>query len=444
MFEQSTFRRQPLDRAIKKKKFPPKRIALIIVVCAVVLFLSYQVMSRSGETRLKVDPSRMTVSETEYGEFLEYYPFDGTVVPVTSVYLDVETGGRVEEIFAEDGKYIHKGDPILRFSNDTVRRQSIDSENQLLKNLDELRNTQLNIAQNELNRKEQLLNINYEITKMEKKYNRYKKLMSEDLAISKEAFETLEDELNYMIAKRDLLEERIQKENILNEKQLEQANTSIESLTRSLELLRKSVESLMVTAPISGHLSSIEADIGQSIPAGKRIGQIDILDNLKLKVGIDQYYNAKVTVGTMGKFTLDGTTYGVEVTKIYPEVLNSEFKVDMAFVGEPPQGIKRGQTLTVELSFSEPEKSLMVKKGGFYQGTGGRWAYLISEDGSSAQRATIRLGRQNPRYVEILEGLNEGDWIITSGYETFNEADLLIFHEPLTLEKNNLSADYAD
>ncbi len=425
-----------MDRAIKKKKFPPKRIALMVVTGAVIIFLSYFAISRSGTTRLKVDPSRMAISETEYGEFLEYYPFDGTVVPVTSVYLDVETGGRVAEIFAEGGKFINKGDSSLRFSNDAVRRNSIDSENQLLKNLDELRNTQLTIAQSELDRKDSLLNINYQITKMEKQYSRYKALMAENLAISREDFETLEDELNYMKAKQDLLEERIQKEKILNKNQLEQAEISIESLTRSLELLRKSVDSLEVKAPISGHLSTIDAEIGQSIPAGRRIGQIDILDHLKLRVGIDQYYNSKVAVGTMGKFTLEGETYGVAVTKIYPEVTNSEFMVDMAFAGDPPPGIKRGQTLTIELSFSEPEKSLMVKKGGFYQETSGRWVYLISEDGRTASRANIRLGRQNPRYVEILEGLKDGDWIITSGYETFNEADILVFQDTLILKND--------
>lgn len=423
-----------MDRVIKKKKFPPGRIALMVVSCAVVFFLAYQVLSRSGTTRLKVDPSRITFSRAEYGEFQEYYPFDGTVVPVTSVYLDVETGGRVDEIFAEGGKYITKGEPILRLSNDAARRSYIDSENQLLKNLDELRNTQTTIAQTELSNRESLLQINYQITKMEKKYNRYKTLMAEDLAISREDFETVEDELAYMKARRDLLKERIQTEKILNAKQLEQAETSIESLTKSLELLTKSVESLEVKAPISGYLSSIDAEIGQQIGGGKRIGQIDILDDLKIQIEIDQYYNTRVSVGTTGKFTLDGEIYAVEITKIYPEVVNSIFKADMVFSGEAPAGIKRGQTLTIELSFSEPEKSLMVKKGGFYQETGGRWAYLISEDRKSASRVNIRLGSQNPRYVEIIEGLKEGDWIITSGYDTFNEADILIFPEPQSLE----------
>jgi len=217
------------------------------------------------------------------------------------------------------------------------------------------------------------------------------------------------------------------------EKQMEQANISIERLYMSLDLLTKTVESLDVKAPISGHLSSIDAEIGQTIGRGKRIGQIDVLDNFKIRADIDQYYISKVYVGTKGKFSMDGEDYGAEVKKIYPEVVNNVFKVDMAFDGDPPKGIKRGQELTVELSFSEAGESLMITKGGFYQQTAGRWVYLISADGKSAYRADIRLGRQNPRYVEILEGLKEGDWVITSGYDTFKEADTLIFKEPLDL-----------
>lgn len=423
-----------MDRAIKKKKFPPGRIAIIVIPCLIAIFLAYLFMNRSGGTRFKVDdPSRITFSKAEFGEFQEYYPFDGTIVPVKSVYLDVEAGGRVDEIFVEGGKYIQKGDLILRFSNAELQRTSIDSENQLLKNLDELRNTQITIAQNKLNKKDQLLDLNYQILELEKTYDRYKVLIAENSVISEQEYENVRNELEYRKGKRDLLKERIRQEDILGEIQLEQANKSIERLNRSLDLLSKTVDSLEVPAPISGYLSTIDAEIGQTIARGQRIGQIDLLDKLKVSVRIDQYYISKVAIGTKGKFKLEGDTHEVEVKKIYPEVVDNVFVVDMAFLGDPPKSIKRGQTLTIELSFSAPEKSLMVKKGGFYQQTGGRWAYLISEDKKSARRQPIRLGRQNPKYVEILEGLNEGDWIITSGYDTFKEKDILIFKEPINL-----------
>ncbi len=422
-----------MDRPIKKKKWPLSRLVFISVACAIIIFLAYQVLTRAGKTRLKVDPSRMTISEVEYAEFLEYYPFDGTVVPETSVYLDIEQGGRVEEIFIEGGQPIQKGDLILRFSNDNLLRTSINTENSLLENLDRLRNTQLQLAQNKLARKETLLSLNYDILKLEKQYERFEVLKKDDIVISDEQYETVKDQLKYLKDKRELLKERIRQEDVLSEKQLEHANKSIERLNMSLELLNKTVESLDVRAPISGHLSSINAEIGQTIGPGQRIGQIDILDSFKIRAGVEQYYISKVAVGTKGKFSLDGESYEVEVKKIYPEVINDQFIVDLTFIGKPPEGIKRGQTLTIELSFSESEERLMIKKGGFYQETSGRWVYLISEDGKSAYRQDIRLGRQNPRHVEILEGLKKGDWVITSGYDTFKEADILIFKEPIDL-----------
>ena len=424
-----------MDRAIEKKGWSAGRITLISCICFIFIFLTYLVISRSGTTRLKVDPTRMTISQVKYGDFREYYPFDGTVVPVTSVYLDIEEGGRVEEIFVEGGQSIQKGDRILRFSNDTLQRNSIDTETRLLENLDTLRNTQFNRAQSKLLLRDTLLELNYRILKLEKKYKRYKVLKEDEIVISDEQYEDVTDELNYLIAKRDLLKERIKQEDLLSEKQVEQANKSIDRLSVSLDLLAKTMDSLEVRAPISGHLSSISAEIGQTINRGQRIGQIDILDRLKIRAGIDQYYNSKVNTDTKGKFTLDGKSYEVEVMKIYPEVINNQFNVDMAFIGDPPEGVKRGQTLTVELDFSESEQRLMVTKGGFFQETGGRWVYLISKDGKTAYRTDIRLGRQNPRYVEVLEGLKEGDMVITSGYDTFKEADTLIFDEPIDLTK---------
>lgn len=421
-----------MDKPIKKKTWTAGRIVLIVCSLLIITSLVYLFASRSGKSRLKVDPSRMTFSKAGYGEFREYYPFDAKVEPVTSVYLDVETGGRVEAIFAESGKFVQKGELILRFSNAQLQRGSIDTESRLLETLDSQRNTQFSRAEAKLLLKETLLDLNSQIFTLEQKYKRYAALVKSGL-VSKEDFENTRDELAHMRNKKDLLEERIRQEDLLTEKQLEQANHSIERLNKSLDLLAKTVESLDVRAPISGYLSSIDAEVGQNIVQGKRIGQIDLLDKLKLRAGIDQYYIAKVALGTKGKFSLDGNSYGVEVQKVYPEVKEDKFTVDLAFIGEMPSGIKRGQTVTVELDFSESGKSLVVSKGGFYNQTNGRWVYLISGDRQSASRANIRTGRQNPRDVEVLEGLREGDWIITSGYDSFNEVDTLVFPQPVQL-----------
>lgn len=425
-----------MDRKIEKKGKNLKRLIIILLICLPVLFLAYEVISRSGTTRLRRDPSRMTISKVEYGEFQEYYPFDGEVIPLTSFYLDVEQGGTVEEIFIEGGKPVQKDDLILRFSNTAFQTSLIGTESSLLETIDRYQNTQLQLAKDKITRKETLLNLNHEIMTLEKQYKRFEVLKAEDIVISEEQYETLKDQLEYKKAQRELQKERIKQEDILSEKQLEQADKAIERINLSLELLSKQIESMEVRAPISGQLSSINAEIGQKINPGTRIGQIDVLDKFKIRAaGVDQFYISKVEVGTKGKFSLNGGTYEVEVTKIYPEIVNGVFKVDMAFSGNIPDGIRRGQTLTVELSFSEPGQSLRVKKGGFYQETGGRWIYRISDDRKTAHKvADMRLGRQNPRYIEVLEGLHEGDWVITSGYDNFKDADELIFTEPVEVE----------
>jgi HlyD family secretion protein len=422
-----------MDKPIQKKTWTPGRI--IFIACSLVIIgsLAYLFASRSGKSRLKVDPSRLTFSKVGHGEFREYYPFDAKVEPVTSVYLDVETGGRVEGVFAEGGKFVQKGDLILRFSNAQLQRGSIDTESRLLETLDIQRNTQFSREQNTLTQKETLLNLNYQIADLERRYKRFQALGEHPSVISEEQFQALKDELTYKKNQKELLEQRIQQEERLTQIQLEQAKKSIDRLNLSLKLLAETVESLTVRAPISGYLSSIDAKVGQNIPSGARIGQIDLLDKLQLRAGIDQYYIAKVVQGTKGTFSLEGASYTVEVQKIYPEVKDDKFTVDMAFAGEMPKGIKRGQTVTVELDFSEAGKSLVVSKGGFYNTTNGRWVYLISDDRQSATRTNIRTGRQNPRDVEVLEGLREGDWIITSGYDSFREVDILEFPQAVQL-----------
>ena len=430
-----------MDRVIEKKRWPPVRLALIFGGGALVLILSWMIVSQSGKTRLRVDPARLTVSRVGYGEFLEYYPSSGWVEPEVSYYLDVEQGGRVDEILVEGGQFVHKGDLILRLSNVALQRQNIETEMRLMENLDRQQNTQFARTSNTLVMREALLDLEYQILDLEKRYTRYQALIEQQSNdLSREQFEAVRDELQYRKNRRDLLKERIRVEEQLSQQQLELADKSILRINESLNLLNQIAASMDVRAPITGHLSSIVADIGQNIIPGQRIGQIDLLDKFKIRVEIDQYYLTRVNIGTKGKFDLDGKTYAVAVKKIYPEVLNNIFNVDMTFVDEPPPALRRGQELTVELSFSEPSRSLMVTKGGFYQQTSGRWVYLIAEDGRSAYRTDIRLGRQNPRHVEVLEGLQEGDWVITSGYDSFNEVGELVFNQALELESERPTA----
>jgi HlyD family secretion protein len=421
-----------MDRALEPRRGPSKAMIALAGFFVVALGLIYLVIVKSGETRFRVDPTRLTTAMVQSGEFRDYYPFDGVVEPVTTMYLDVEEGGRVEEILVDGGRHVDKGDMILRFSNAAVQRTSIDTETALVENLNALRNTQISLAQGELILREQLLDLEYRILNTEKTFDRYSTLREQE-AVAREAYETVADELKYLIDKRDLLVDRIAREDELRAQQMEQAEYSIDRLNLSLELLNRMSDRLDVRAPISGYLSSIDANLGQNIGRGQRIGQIDVLDEYKIRVSVDQFYIARVQVGTPGRFELDGVTYDVVVDRLFTEVVNDAFMVDVAFAGALPPNLRRGQRLTVEMNFSETTEAVMVDRGGFYQQTAGRWVYLVSEDGGTARRTAIRLGRQNPRFIEVLEGLRPGDWIVTSSYEAFNEVDALVFSDPIQL-----------
>ena len=428
-----------MDRPLERKRFTPARIALLAGVALAVAASIQLIATRSGATTLRVEPTRLTTARVEHGEFRDYYPVDGRIEPATTVYLDVQEGGRVEEIFVSGGHPIAKGELIMRLSNANLQRSAIETETRLIENLDLLRNTQLTRAQSSLQLKEALVDLEHQIIEIENRYARYRRVEAEG-GISKEALESTRNDLTRLNSRRELLKQRIEQEEVLGRNQVARANESIERLTLSLDLLRRIVDNLDVRAPIDGFLSSIDAEIGQNIVPGRRIGQVDQLDAFKLRASIDQYYLSRVDVGTPGKFELDGKTYAVAVKRVYPEVVNDAFAVDIDFDGAPPPGLRRGQRLTIELSFGASTQSLIVERGGFMQHSGGRWVYLIAEDGRSARRAPVRFGRQNPRYLEVLEGLRPNDRIVTSSYTTFNDVDELEFTEPVPFP-DSMTAD---
>ena len=419
-----------MDRRIERPRFPPRRIALLTGAALVSGALVLWIATRSGTTTLRVDPARLTTATVQHGEFRDYYPVDGRVEPATTVYLDVEEGGRVEQILVAGGHPIAKGELIMRLSNANLQRSAIETETRLIENLDLLRNTELTRAQSSLELKDALLDLEHQIVDVENRYARLQRLGTEG-AVSVEMLDTTRNDLSRLHGKRDLLKQRVEREDVLGRNQVTQAKESIERLTLSRELLRRIVDSLDVRAPIDGFLSSIDAEVGENIAPGRRIGQIDQLDAFKMRAKIDQYYLSRVERGTPGKTELDGKTYAVAVRRVYPEVINDTFTVDLDFTEGAPPGLRRGQRLTVELSFGAPSQALIVERGGFMQNSGGRWVYLVSADGRSAHRAPVRFGRQNPRYLEVLEGLRPGDRIVTSTYSTFNDVDELDFSEPI-------------
>jgi HlyD family secretion protein len=425
-----------MDRVIEKPGRSPRQLIIIIVAGVAALLVAWQIFARAGSSRLRVDTTRLTTAVVEKGQFRDYYPFDGTVEPATTVYLDVEQGGRVEEIFVEGGQPVKQGDLILRFGNVAAQRSAIETETRLLETLDIQRNTEFNRATSNLIRQDQLLDLDHQIVELENKFRRYDTLMkSPNSPISKEQYEITRDQLDFMKKRRELMAERMRQEEILSDNQLKVAKESIVRLNESMHLLNRIVQALEVRAPISGQLSSISAEVGQNINPGQRIGQVDVLDGYKVRTRIDQTYIARVQPGTTGHVQLEGRTWDVEVSKVYTEVTQNVFEADVVFTGEVPGSLRRGQTVTVELSFSSPTESLIVNKGSFYQHTAGRWVYLIDENGETARRVDVRLGRQNPRQVEVLEGLREGDRIVASGYDSYNDVDVLRFSDAIPTTK---------
>jgi HlyD family secretion protein len=428
-----------MDRTIEKKGWSMGRWGITAGLGILAVLVVWQLVSRTGTSRLSVDPSRLTTAQVRSGVFLDYYPFDGTVQPATSVYLDVEEGGRVEQIVDDGGQHVEKGDLILRFSNASLERSTIQTESQLLYNLDIQRSTQHDRVQNVNLLKETLLDLDHQILDAQNKDRRYAMLMKDgdDAAISQEEYETQHNQIKYLRDRRTLMAERIRQEDEASAKEVAEAQKSIDSELQSLKMLDQIKKSLEVRAPISGELSTIDAQVGQNINAGQRIGQIDLLDRLKVTLSIDQFYISRVQVGTPGHVSLDGKTWDVKIQKIYPEVKQNAFTADAVFVGDAPASLKRGQTLTIELTFGAPSQTLMVSKGSFYQETAGRWVYLISSDGRTARKTEVHLGRQNPLQVEVLEGLKQGDRIITSGYDTFNSVDELKFSDAINSNRGS-------
>ena len=422
-----------MDRPIEQKKWPRRTLVLYAAVASVGVALITMTLANSGRTRLSIDPNRLTISKVELTRFQEYIPITGTVQPNNTIYLDLEEGGNVEKIYVESGKPIKKGTLILTLSNTTAQKQNIDAETRLIDNLNQLRNSKISLTTSNLVLKDQLLDLDYKILDLDKTFTRYQQLFKNPTpAVSREQFESTRDQLAYLKNKRTLLQERIRQETELQEQQSSQIESSIARVNRNLELLSRIVESLEVRAPVDGQLSTLNAEVGQGFQRGQRIGQIDQMDSFKVQADIDQYYISTVAVGQTGTFELNGRTRELKVTKVYSEVTKDTFKVDLAFADAIPEGIKRGQTLQIDLRLGESKRTNVVDKGGFYRYTNGRWAYLVASDGSSARRTNIVLGRQNPQSVEVLQGLKAGDAIITSSYDGFNDADVLTFSRPLS------------
>lgn len=391
-----------------------------ILLIAVVLYL----VLRDTSSALRVERDRLTIETVTKGEFNDFIRVIGHVMPSRIIYIDAVEGGRVEERIVEEGTMVKKGDVILRLSNPLLNISIMQSEADLAYQENELRNTRIDMEQERLRLKQERMGLATDLTVKKRRAAQYERLFAKELVAKEEYLQAQEA---YALAEEQLkvVDERIVQDRCFRELQVKSLDENIANMKRSLILVRERLENLKIKAPVDGQLGNLDAQIGQSIDAGERIGQV-ITADLKIQAPIDEHYVERVMPDLPAGFERDGRNYRLAVTKVYPEVKEGQFKTDLIFTDNRPENIRAGQTYHINLQLGDPVISLLVPRGSFFQVTGGDWIYVLDEDGATARRRRIGIGRQNPQYYEVLEGLQEGERVVTSGYDVFGDNERLI------------------
>ena len=414
-----------MDKKIEKKPLY-KRTKFWIYTSGALLFLILitLIMADTG-SKLNVEIDKITISTVREGDFQEFIPVTGTVLPQTSYYLDAISGGIVEQRYVEEGAMLKKGDKILKLSNPNLQLSALQNEAATYQQINEARNTRLQIEQNSIALQTQLVDANYSFINSKQLYDR-EKIMWEKKLVSQQEFEQTRDKYFHDKEQLKLSRQNFVQDSILKQSQITQIASAIDRLQKNLELIRENIDNLTVKAPLSGQLTALDAETGQSKSPGDQLGQIDALDGFKVRADIDEFYIARVVKGLQATVEIDGKDYKLVVIKVFPEVKDGKFQVDMNFQGTVPDGIRRGQTLQIRLQLSERTKALLLTRGGFYQKTGGQWVFVLNSSGTEAVKRSISLGRQNPDYFEVLSGLKPGDKVVTSSYDNFGDVDKLV------------------
>lgn len=414
-----------MDRVIVKKYWNKKRILTIAGITALAILIAASYFYTSGGSKLNVETDRITVSEVTKGSFQETIPVNGVVLPQTSIYLDAVEGGRVEEKYVDDGTVMKKGDPILRLSNTDLELSLVSQETQVYNLLAQMQIARNNAQQNTVTKLNQMTDVESLLKEAERIYNLNKELYAKK-AIGSQEFKKAENDYNYYSQKKKLTEQLLRQDSVSTLAQLEQAKQSYNESQNALAVMRKKIGDLIVRSPVDGQLTSLDAEVGQNKNKGERLGQIDVQGAFKVRVDVDEHYLSRIYTDLKGTFDFADSTYNLVIKKVYTQVTNGRFQVDMEFKGRVPKGIRRGQTLQILLALSDERQAILLPKGGFYQQTGGNWIFKVTKDGSSAYKVNIQLGNQNTDYYEVLDGLQPGDKVVTSSYENYGNMDQLV------------------
>jgi len=411
---------KPVERRFPKWMKP----AAIAVGVLLLGSLAYVFLLPEEGRTLRLAGNRVTVSEVTTGTFEDFIPVRGRVTPLRTIFLDAVEGGRVEEVLVEDGALVEEGQMLVRLANTQLQLDVIAREAQVTEQLNNLNTLELQLEQNRLSHARNLVEIDYQITRLTRLVERREQLIA-DGHVSQQQYDEVADELAYQKARREVTLEAQETDARLQQAQMEQLRESVDQLRQNLVLARQNLENLKVRAPVAGQLTAFDVEIGQSLSRGERIGQIDSPDEFKLTALIDEFYLPRVDIAQTATAEVEGREYRLQVSKIYPQVRDGQFQVDLTFADDMPEGIRRGQTVQTRLTLGDPAEAVLIPNGAFYQDTGGNWVFVVAPDGSVAVKRPVRLGRRNARYIEVLEGLEPGERVITSPYTGFTEMDRL-------------------
>ena len=390
-------------------------------LAVLILFL----LLKPSHSTLRVNGDTVTVSEVKSGEFNDYIRLSGTVQPLVTIQISPIEGGIVDEILIEEGSMVKKGDEILRLSNDNLDLQILNSEAELAEKENILRNTQIQMEQDRLNVRQSKAEYLLNVKRLKRTYEQQKTLYNEKL-IAREEYLKAKEDYDLAMDKLQIIQDKEVQDSLFRSTQVERMRESLENMQLNMMMIRKRKDNLTIKAPIDGQLGILDAVLGENIGSGTKIGQISDMSSYKIEAQIDEHYIDRVIPGLKATFERQESTFGASLRKVYPEVREGKFKADFKFEGETPENIRNGQTYYLNLQLGSPEAAILIPRGSFFQKTGGKWIYVVSRDGKEAVKREIRIGRQNPQYYEVLEGLEPREKVITSGYDNYGENDVLI------------------
>ncbi len=417
-----------MDKLIEQKTGWHKMLSkkyLPYWIGAALLALTTYLIAKPNHKTLRINGDTITINAVKQGEFNDYIRLSGTVQPLITIQISPIEGGIVEEIMIEEGSQVKKGDEILRLSNDGLDLQILNSEAELAEKENILRNTQIQMEQDRLNVKQQKAEYQLNVKRLKRTYEQQKSLY-EDKLIAREEYIKAKEDYDLAMEKLQLITEKEIQDSLFRFTQVERMRESLENMLLNMQMIRRRKDNLTIKAPIDGQLGILGAVLGESIGAGTKIGQISDMSSYKIEAQIDEHYIDRVVPGLSATFERQETLFNAALRKVYPEVREGKFKADFKFEGDVPDNIRSGQTYYLNLQLGSPEAALLIPRGSFFQKTGGKWIYVVNPDGSRATKREIRIGRQNPQYYEVLEGLSAGEQVITSGYDSYGDNDVLI------------------